>query len=108
MEIAIASGVEMMSVEKMGSDAAPGMFDGKTSEFAQKFPYKLLHQGVSAELVAQKYNVTREECDAFAAESHKRAANAQKKGYWKSQILPVPVSVKDKNGQVQKSTFEID
>lgn len=89
MECAIACGVEMMGTVKMGSDAPPGLFDGKPNEFVDNFPYPLIHQGVSAELVAEKYNITREECDAYGIESHERCNNAQKAGYFDSQIVPI-------------------
>jgi len=48
-----------------------GLFDrnGKEkNDFAATFPYELVHQGVSAELVADKYGITRAECDKFAGE----------------------------------------
>jgi len=108
MDIVIACGVEMMSVVKMGSDAEQGVFDGKKSDFAANFPYKLLHQGVSAELLAEKYGISREECDQLAVESHRRAANAIKNGYWKSSLVPVPVEHKTPEGQIKKFIFSQD
>ena len=68
MEIAIGCGVESMSRVPMGADAA------LTEEFRADFPCKLLHQGVSAEMIAEKWGITREEMDDFAVESHCRAA----------------------------------
>lgn len=70
MDIAIGCGVESMSRVPMGSDAA------LTEEFRAHFPVPLLHQGISAELVAEKWNISREEMDEFAVESHCRAAAA--------------------------------
>src|SRR6202050_4070710 len=68
MEIAIGCGVESMSRVPMGSDAA------LTEEFRAEFPYKLLHQGISAGLIAEKWGISREEMDDFAVESHCRAS----------------------------------
>ena len=61
------------------------------------------HMGVTAENVAAKYGITREEQDAFSLESHRRAAQAMDAGFFKSQI--VPVEVKSKKGPVQ---FDLD
>ena len=53
--------------------------------------YNQFHMGAAAELVAEKYNISREEQDAFAAESHRRAAAATAEGRFRAQILPVEV-----------------
>jgi acetyl-CoA acetyltransferase family protein len=70
MDIAIGCGVESMSRVPMGADAA------LTDEFRADFPCKLLHQGISAELIAEKWGISREEMDDFAVESHCRALSA--------------------------------
>jgi len=57
-------------------------------------PFDDVHMGVTAENVAKKYNISREDQDAVAAESHRRAANALDKGYFKAQIVPIDVKVK--------------
>ena len=57
-------------------------------------PFDDVHMGVTAENVAKKYNISREDQDALAAESHRRAANALDKGYFKAQIVPIEVKVK--------------
>ncbi|MEM9185079.1 MAG: acetyl-CoA C-acyltransferase family protein [Planctomycetota bacterium] len=57
-------------------------------------PFNDYHMGVTAENVAKKYGVTREDQDALAVQSHTRAAKAQEKGYFKDQILPVEIKVK--------------
>jgi len=66
-------------------------------------PFDDCHMGVTAENVAKKYKVSREDQDKLAAESHRRAANAIDKGYFKGQVVPVEVKVK--GGTVP---FEID
>lgn len=62
------------------------------------------HNGVTAENVAEKYNVTREEQDAFALQSHQRACDAVKAGKFKDEILPV--ELKDRKGNV--TVFDTD
>jgi acetyl-CoA C-acetyltransferase len=54
-------------------------------------PFDACHMGVTAENVASDYHVSREDQDALAAESHRRAAAAQAAGYFKEQILPVEI-----------------
>jgi acetyl-CoA C-acetyltransferase len=66
-------------------------------------PFGHGHMGVTAENVAAKYGLTREDQDRFALESHHRAANALEKGFFASQI--VPVEVKTKKGPV---AFTVD
>jgi acetyl-CoA acyltransferase len=83
MEMAIGCGVESMSRVAMGSDGAI------TDEFRADFPCQLLHQGVSAEMIAEKWGVKREELDEFAAQSHCRAAAAQRNGWTRSEIFAV-------------------
>ena len=57
-------------------------------------PFENYHMGVTAENVAKKYDISREDQDALAVESHARAASAIEKGYFKEQILPVEIKVK--------------
>jgi acetyl-CoA C-acetyltransferase len=66
-------------------------------------PFDDVHMGVTAENVAKKYNISREDQDALAAESHRRAGNAIDKGYFKAQIVPIDVRVKK-----EVIPFEVD
>jgi acetyl-CoA acetyltransferase family protein len=85
MRFVIAGGVESMSRVPMFSDfgnmrgLCPGLFD----------QYELVEQGESAERVAAHWGISRAECDAFAAESHRRAHAAAEAG-WCREILPTP------------------
>ena len=88
MDLVIAGGVEMMSRVPMGSDW-PG-------EWPANFPFPLVHQGMSAELMAEKWNLSREALDDYSYESHLRAGDAIREGRQKDQILPVVVP--DGNG----------
>ena len=83
MEMAIGCGVESMSRVPMGSDAA------LTDEFRADFPCQLLHQGVSAEMIAAKWGLRREELDEFAAQSHCRAAATQRNGWTTKELYPL-------------------
>jgi acetyl-CoA acyltransferase len=83
MELTIGCGVESMSRVPMGSDGAI------TDEFRADFPCQLLHQGISAELISEKWGVKREELDEFAAQSHCRAAAAQRNGWTRCEIFPL-------------------
>jgi acetyl-CoA C-acetyltransferase len=67
-------------------------------------PFGHGHMGITAENIAAKYGITREEQDAFALESHRRAAAAIKAGHFTSQI--VPVDVKTRKGPVSFDTDE--
>ena len=67
-------------------------------------PFGHGHMGVTAENIAAKYGFTREQQDAFALESHRRAANALASGYFRSQI--VPVEVKTRKGPEPFTTDE--
>jgi acetyl-CoA C-acetyltransferase len=53
--------------------------------------YRGFHMGVGAEMIAARYGITREEQDAFAAESHRRAAVASEAGFFRDEILPVEI-----------------
>ena len=67
-------------------------------------PFDVVHMGITAENVANKCGITREQQDAFAVESHRRAVNAQGEGRFKSQILPI--ELKSRKGTVQFDTDE--
>jgi len=67
-------------------------------------PFGHGHMGVTAENIAAKYGLTREQQDQFAVESHKRASKAIENGYFKSQI--VPIELKTKKGVEQFTTDE--
>ncbi len=87
-DVVIAGGVESMSrvplgvaASVAGSPFSPGLH--------ARYPDGLVNQGVSAELIAARWGFSREELDAFAAESHERAAEAQAQGRFASQMLAV-------------------
>ncbi|WP_421864425.1 acetyl-CoA C-acyltransferase family protein [Motiliproteus sp.] len=67
-------------------------------------PFGVGHMGITAENLAEKWEITREEQDAFAAESHRRAAAAIEAGHFKSQI--VPITLKSRRGETIFDTDE--
>jgi acetyl-CoA acyltransferase len=81
MDIVVAGGTEMMSHQPIGSDWP--------MEWPADFPYELVHQGISAELMAEKWRLSRNELDDFAFQSHLRAMHAIQDGHFSEQILPV-------------------
>ena len=83
MDLVVAGGIEMMSHQPLGSDYPP--------EWPADFPYPLVHQGTSAEMMAAKYRLSRTALDDFAFESHIRAGAAIQAGRQAEQIAPVPV-----------------
>ncbi len=101
-EIAIGAGAEVMSRapyflpaarwgQKMGDAVAQDGLIGALTD-----PFQAIHMGMTAENVAARYGISREEQDALAFVSQKRAANAIAQGYFKDQIVPVDVLVRRK------------
>ncbi|MEV4332272.1 thiolase family protein [Streptomyces sp. NPDC049597] len=84
-DIAIACGVESMSRVPMGSAVLPGS-DPFGLRLAERYPGGLVGQGVSAELIAARWKISREEQDAYALESHRRAAAAWERGEFDREV----------------------
>jgi acetyl-CoA acyltransferase len=101
-DITIAGGVESMSRVPMGSNAvSPGTpFPPELMEL-----YDLVPQGISAELIARKYGISRQQMDEFGVRSHQLAQQATEQGRFKSQLLPIEVSL---NGNGQHDLFTKD
>ena len=92
-DVVIAAGVENMTRVPMGASMIAGQnpFGPKLRE---RYPH-LVPQGISAEMIAEKWGLSREQLDAFALESHRRAAGATDEGRFEHQIVPVPVTTDD-------------
>ncbi|HXR57909.1 MAG TPA: acetyl-CoA C-acyltransferase family protein [Burkholderiales bacterium] len=102
VEVAIGGGAESMSRaayflpagrwgQRMGDGAVVDAMTGALHD-----PFGHGHMGITAENIAAKFGFTREQQDAFALESHRRAANAVDKGYFRDQV--VPVEIKSRKG----------
>ncbi|OYQ42966.1 acetyl-CoA acetyltransferase [Rhodoferax sp. TH121] len=109
-DIAIGGGAENMSRApfaslnmrwgaRMGDTKMVDMMIGALHD-----PFHTIHMGVTAENIAAKWGISREEQDAIAVESHNRAQKATEAGYFKSQILPI--MLKSKKGDVAYATDE--
>jgi acetyl-CoA acetyltransferase family protein len=89
-DLVVAGGVESMTRVPMGSTmSGPGIPFGPT--MSERYQGRLVPQGISAELITEKWGLTREEQDAFALRSHQRAAAAQDAGRFDQQLVPVEV-----------------
>ncbi|HEX7328168.1 MAG TPA: acetyl-CoA C-acyltransferase family protein [Casimicrobiaceae bacterium] len=110
IDVAVGGGAESMSRAayampserwgaRMGDAKVIDMMVGALSD-----PFDTVHMGVTAETVATKCSITREQQDTFAVESHRRAAAAIAEGRFKSQILPI--ELKSRKGPVSFDTDE--
>lgn len=101
-ETAVAGGAENMSMSpywSTGTRWGARMGDSKLLDImnaALHDPFHQIHMGVTAENLAEKYSISREQQDAYAVESHRRAASAIKAGYFKDQILPIEIKSRKK------------
>jgi acetyl-CoA acyltransferase len=84
-DVVIAAGVESMSAVPLGSSRPASL--GRRN--ADRYPDGLVHQGISAELVAARWKLDRDELDAYSAESHRRAAATASAGGFAGEIVPV-------------------
>ncbi|HEX9410586.1 MAG TPA: acetyl-CoA C-acyltransferase [Actinomycetota bacterium] len=89
-DLVMASGVENMTRVPMGSSMAGANPFGQ--QLFARYEGKLVPQGISADLIATKWNITREDSDDFAYRSHVRAGRATLEGYLKREILPLKVA----------------
>ena len=104
-ECIIAGGTESMSlVPTAGWKTVPAY------SIAKEEPDYYLSMGLTAEAVAKEYDISREDQDRFSYESHVKAGNAIKEGYFKSGILPVSINevYLDTKGKKQQRTFVVD
>lgn len=90
MDVVVAGGIESMSrVPMMSNMQGTELSESLTSK------YKIINQGLSAELIAEKWKFSREEMDEFSLQSHEKAIQAQKEGRFKKEIMPVEVTLED-------------
>ena len=89
-DLVMASGVENMTRVPMGSSMAGA--NPFWQQLFARYEGKLVPQGISADLIATKWNISREESDDFGYRSHLRAGRATREGYFKREILPLKVA----------------
>ncbi|RLF30033.1 MAG: acetyl-CoA C-acyltransferase [Thermoplasmata archaeon] len=100
-DVIVAGGMESMTNAPYLLEKARfgyRLFDGKLVDAMVKDGlwdvYNNFHMGMTGEIIAEKYDITREECDKFALWSHQKAAKATEKGWFKEEIIPIEVKQK--------------
>ena len=101
-EVIVAGGLETMSMIPMG-----GHIIRPNPYLVEHYPDFYLNMGLATENVARKYEVSREEQDAFALRSHSRAAAAQDQGKFKDEVVPLTVTFEELNEKGRKERREI-
>ncbi len=104
-DVIVAGGLETMSMIPMGGNVVrpnPVLVDS--------YPDYYLNMGLTAENLAKKYEITREQADAFSLASHQKAASAIKEGRFKDEIVPMTVHVDelDEGGRVRRKEVVFD
>ncbi len=98
-DVVISGGVEAMSTVEIGSNIRDGLEHGrgvpKGERLEMQYPGIQFSQFDGAELLAEKYGISREELDAFGLLSHQRAAAATKNGYFNDEIVPLNIELED-------------
>jgi acetyl-CoA acyltransferase len=101
-DITIACGVESMTRVPMGASVASGPGRPFGPAVMKRYNDSRFNQGISAEMMAERWKLGREELDAYSLESHKRAARATDEGRFHRQILPVPVATESGSAEVTR------
>ena len=104
-DVVIAAGVESMTRVPMGSNAmGPGSPFGP--RMSARYDHRLVPQGLSAEMIAEKWSVDRDEIDQISLESHQRAARATDEGRFERQIMPIdtPEGMVSTDGGIRRET----
>jgi acetyl-CoA acyltransferase len=103
-DIAVAAGVEVMTQNPMGSSMTPGSIPFGHKVLARYTDPGLVPQGIGAEMIADKWGITREDLDRFGAESQRRAAQADDEGRFEREIVGVQEKRLDKEtGKIVES-----
>ena len=94
-DVVIAAGVENMTRVPMGITAqnGPGLPFG--SRMLERYANGLVPQGISAEMIAEKWAISRDEMDELSLQSHQRAARATAEGRFEGQVIPVEITHED-------------
>ncbi|MGI8937073.1 MAG: thiolase family protein [Iamia sp.] len=112
-DVVVAAGVEVMSTTPMGASVTPGSFPFGPEAFAryadeEHYGMKgLVPQGVSAEVIADRWELTREDLDEFGLRSQQNAARARDEGRFDNEIVPVAAKPRDKETGELIETDEI-
>jgi len=90
LDLVVAAGVESMSRVPMGSNLGAEGFAGFSDKLLEQ--WEIVPQGISAEVIAEEWDLSREALDAYSLESHRRAIQAIDKGRFENEIVPIEVS----------------
>jgi acetyl-CoA acetyltransferase family protein len=94
-DVVIAAGIESMTRIPMGITAQQGPGQPFGPQMLERYANGLVPQGLSAEMIADKWGVGRSELDELSLESHRRAATATEEGRFDTQLIPVPATGDD-------------
>jgi acetyl-CoA acetyltransferase family protein len=89
LDVVVAAGVESMSRVPMGSNLTTGGFEGFSPKLYER--WEVVPQGISAEVIAEEWGLSRESLDEYSYESHRRAIAAIDEGRFEREIVPVEV-----------------
>src|SRR4051794_7196315 len=96
-DVAVAAGVEVMTTTPMGSTVTPGSYPfGPRMRARYKPAGGLVPQGISAELIAEQWDLSREELDAYGARSQQLAEQATREGRFEREIIPMKARLRNK------------
>src|SRR6266511_4124603 len=90
LDVVVAAGVESMSRVPMGSNLGEAGWSGFSDKLLDQ--WQIVPQGISAEVIAEEWGISREELDAYSYESHMRAVRAIDEGRFEREIVPIEVS----------------
>jgi len=103
-DVVICGGVEAMSTVEIGSNIRDGLEHGrcvpKGERLEIQYPGIQFSQFDGAELLAEKYDISRDDLDAFGLLSHQRAAHATESGYFKDEVVPLNIKLEDGSADV--------
>jgi acetyl-CoA acyltransferase len=89
LDVVVAAGVESMTRVPMGSNLGDAGWGVVNEKIGERWP--IVPQGISAEVLAEEWNLTREQLDAYSYESHRRAVAAIDEGKFNEEIVPIEV-----------------
>jgi acetyl-CoA acyltransferase len=103
IQVAVAGGTESMTMVPMGGNKVSA-----NPDIMAKFPEVYTSMGVTAENIAHRYSVSRDDADKFAYESQRKAATAREQGKFKEEILPVTTTMYDEDGKAREVNVTFD
>jgi acetyl-CoA acetyltransferase family protein len=101
-DVVIAGGVEAMTRVPMGVTMLQGPGQAFGPAMMARYDNGIVPQGISAELIAERWGITREESDRLAYDSHMRAARATEEGRFDNEIIPIEVTGEDGSREVMR------